>query len=489
MSKAARSVFITAFLVVVFCSSANAQKASTATAKIEIGTGNNVKISGRFVDPKGRSRAKNLSFELSNTGFNDIAANITDLELFDAAGEKIAFKTLVPGEYLAEHEIAEWRYVKDISPRKERYAAAHISWKNADLAVLMTADLLPQMTGAVDVTFETPIGWTAVADGTAGRKFTIRDTETGIIVAASDLKTQQIAAEGGGRILFATVGEWRFTDDDAAAAAKEIFASYADLFGVVPGRPVQVFVLPFPGKTPFGEWQAETRGSTITIVSSDMAFATQSVQRLHEQLRHELFHIWLPNMVNFTGGYDWFYEGFALYESLRLGLAVNRISFRDYLDTLSRAATIAGMRTDPEPLIAASNARRVGSDTNVYARGLVLAFLCDAAMLGESKGKRSVEGLLQDVFKAGSSGGAKGGSETVLEIMRKRRELRPLAEKYVAGGEPFDLSAAMKAVGLENRGEGIRVSLAVTAKPNGRQKEILDRLGYNNWRKLSPKRK
>src|SRR5690606_13068454 len=199
--------------------------------------------------------------------------------------------------------------------------------------------------------------------------------------------------------------------------------------------------------------------------------------------------IWLPNMVNFTGGYDWFYEGFALYESLRLGLAVNRISFRDYLDTLSRAATIAGMRTDPEPLIAASNARRVGSDTNVYARGLVLAFLCDAAMLGESKGKRSVEGLLQDVFKAGSSGGAKGGSETVLEIMRKRRELRPLAEKYVAGGEPFDLSAAMKAVGLENRGEGIRVSLAVTAKPNGRQKEILDRLGYNNWRKLSPKRR
>lgn len=488
MSKAARSVVLTAFLVVAFCSSANAQKVSAATAKIEIGPDNVVKISGRFADPKGRSRAKNLSFELSNAGFTDIAANITDLELFDSAGEKIAFKTLVPGEYLAEREIAEWRYSKDISPSKERYTAAHISWRNDSVAVLMTADLLPQMTGAAEVTLKLPNRWTAAADGTTGRKFTIRDTEKGIIVAGSDLRTQHIAAESGGRILFATIGEWRFTDDEAAAAAKEIFTSYAGLFGVVPERPVQVFVIPFPGKTPFGEWQAETRGNTISIVSSDMAFSTQSVQRLHEQLRHELFHIWLPNMVNFTGGYDWFYEGFALYRSLRLGLAVNRISFRDYLDTLSRAATIAGMQTDPEPLIAASNARNIGSDTNIYARGLIFAFLCDAAMLGDSKGKRSVDDVLREVFDAGR-GEANNGNETILKIMRNRPELRSVAEKYAAGREPFDLTPAMNAIGLKDRGEGIRVSLAVGEEPNGRQKEILDRLGYNNWRKLSPKRR
>src|SRR5690606_29508423 len=143
------------------------------------------------------SRPRNLSFELSAAGFNDIAANIKDLELFDAAGEKISYRTLVPGEYLAERTVAAWRYSKNISPRKERYAAAHISWRNSDLAVLMTADLLPQMTGAAEITLETPAGWSAFADGTAGRKFTIGQAEKGVIVAGKELRTQAIAAENG----------------------------------------------------------------------------------------------------------------------------------------------------------------------------------------------------------------------------------------------------------------------------------------------------
>lgn len=490
MSKAVlRWIFFPAFLSAVLCVSAMGQERAAATVTAELSANNTVKISGHFTDPGSRPRPRNLFFELSNAGFNDIAANIKDLELFDDAGEKLAYKTLVPGEYLSERTIAAWSYSKDISPRKERYAAAHISWRNADVAVLMTADLIPQMIGAVEITIKNSDGWTAVANGKSGSRFTISNAQKGVIVVGKELKAQNITVEKGGQVSFVTAGEWRFGGDEVVEMTNQIFAQYAQLFGVVPNESVQIFVLPFPMKTPFGEWQAETRGNTITIVSSDMAFATQSVQRLHEQLRHELFHIWLPNMVNFTGSYDWFYEGFALYESLRLGLAINRISFRDYLDTLSRAATIAAMQTRPEPLIAASNARRIGSDTNLYARGLVLAFLCDAAMLGESKGKRSLEDLLLDVFKAGRTGEARDGNGTVLEIMRKRPELRPLAERYVAGGEPFEFSSAMKAIGLENRGEGIRVSLAVVEKPSGRQKEILDRLGYNNWRKLSPKRR
>jgi hypothetical protein len=489
MSKAAARTMLLTAAMLAFVSAGMAQKNVGAAVTVSVGADNIVKISGRFAEPKARQRPTSLSFELSSAGFGDIAANISGLEMFDASGEKLEYRTLVPGEYLAEKEIAEWRYSKDISPRKERYAAAHISWRNADLAVLMTADLLPQMTGPTDITVEIPEGWTAAANGKSGLQFAITDVADGVIVAGAKLKTRHIATEKGGRVSFVSAGEWRFNDADAAAMTKQIFDNYAELFGVVPDVPVQIFVVPFPAKTPFGEWQAETRGNAITVVSSDMAFEMQSVQRLHEQLRHELFHIWLPNMVGFSGSYDWFYEGFALYGSLRLGVAVNRISFRDYLDTLSRAATIAAMQTHPEPLIAASNTRRIGSDTNIYARGLVLAFLCDAAMLGGSKGKRSVDDLLREVFDAGRGGDAKDGSKTVLEIMRKRPELRPIAEKYVAGGETFDLSPALNAVGLENRGEGIRVSLAVVEKPTGRQKEILDRLGYNNWRKLSPKRR
>src|SRR5690606_4634405 len=169
------------------------------------------------------SRPRNLSFELSAAGFNDIAANIKDLELFDAAGEKISYRTLVPGEYLAEREIAAWRYSKDISPRKERYAAAHISWRNSDLAVLMTADLLPQTTGSVEVTLELPDGWTVAANGKSGDKFTISEAEKGVIVAGKDLKAFDISSEKGDRVTLVTKGEWRFTDAEAAEMTAEIF--------------------------------------------------------------------------------------------------------------------------------------------------------------------------------------------------------------------------------------------------------------------------
>ena len=156
----------------------------------------------------------------------------------------------------------------------------------------------------------------------------------------------------------------------------------------------------FPSRCSVGTWEADTRGSTITIVSSDMPFKTQSLQRLHEQLRHEIFHLWIPNGVNLSGNYDWFYEGFALYQSLKVGVAVNRIRFEDMLDTLSRAYNIDSMQSQKLSLIDASKNRWNGSNTQVYARGMLVAFLCDLALLEKSKGKLSTDDLLRDLYEA-----------------------------------------------------------------------------------------
>ena len=51
----------------------------------------------------------------------------------------------------------------------------------------------------------------------------------------------------------------------------------------------------------------------------------------------------IPNDVNLSGNYDWFYEGFALYQSLKLAVGLNRIRFEDFLDTLHSVRRAVGL--------------------------------------------------------------------------------------------------------------------------------------------------
>jgi predicted metalloprotease with PDZ domain len=134
--------------------------------------------------------------------------------------------------------------------------------------------------------------------------------------------------------------QWLFSDEEAERMVSEVYKEYTKLFRQDPLSGARISLAKFPRDVKPGDWEAETRANNVTIISSDMPFKTQSLQRLHEQLRHELFHLWIPNGVNLTGNYDWFYEGFALYQSLKLAVALNRIRFEDFLDTLSRAHTI-----------------------------------------------------------------------------------------------------------------------------------------------------
>ena len=104
-----------------------------------------------------------------------------------------------------------------------------------------------------------------------------------------------------------------------------------------------------------------------------------------------MFHLWIPNGVNLTGNYDWFYEGFALYQSLKMGVAVEPDTGLTIIWIRFRGPTgsITGRKT--LSLIDASKNRWNGNNnTQIYARGMLVAFLCDLAMLEASKGKRSV---------------------------------------------------------------------------------------------------
>ena len=383
--------------------------------------------------------------------------------------------------------IGGYAYTVDLTPVGVT-SAAHISWANATGGVLMLDDLLPQSVGRnAAIQLDLPPGWRALTTETqtAPGTFSVGNVEKAVIYIGADIRNRRIPA--GDRTLdLAVSGEWLFTDAEAAEMSAAIFDAYTRQFGKLTNEPRRIFISRFPGQTRIGAWEAETRGRSVTILSADMPFKAQSIQRLHEQLRHEIFHLWVPNGVNLGGNYDWFYEGFAQYAALKTGVAANQIRFDDMLTTLAQAYNIDQVQPDRRSLIEASALRFAGANSMVYARGMLVAFLSDLAILKATKGRSSVESLLREIVERHPLAGPRtDGNAAVLAVMRGRRELAPVIDRYITGGERLDWQSFLDDAGIAAAGKAPLTKLAVRPDLNGRQKEILDKLGYNNWRKLS----
>ena len=447
-------------------------------------------ITGKFVSRGPRKNPRNLSFLNEYAGASGLGERISNVELADRDGHPIANKGFVASEYVANADIVSWKYRVNLAPLSQQSAAAHLSWIKNDIGILMLDHLLPQSNGekiAAKVKIDLPAGWTAFSakQMTATGEYDVVDVEKTSFLIGSNLREKETWVNGT-RLNLLISGEWQFSDDDASKLAAEIFADYVKIFGSASDRNFQIAIMKFPVNIATGNWEADTRGNTITITSSDMPFKSQSLQRLHEQLRHEMFHLWLPNGVNLSGNYDWFYEGFALYQSLKIGVAANRIRFDDYLDTLSRAYNIDNMQSGRNSLLEASKNRWSGSNTQVYARGMLVAFLCDLAMLEKSKGKLSVENLVRDIYqKYRGVSTRQDGNAAVLDAIRAHKELLPIVDHYVTGADKIDWRDVLVGAGIEAMTENSLTTLKVASKTGRRQKDLLDKLGYNNWRKLT----
>jgi predicted metalloprotease with PDZ domain len=117
---------------------------------------------------------------------------------------------------------------------------------------------------------------------------------------------------------------------------------------------------------------------------------------------------------------------------------------------------------------------------------MLVAFLCDLALLKESKGKRSVTNVFRRIFeKHRFPSERQDGNAAVLSIMQADAELMPIIQEFIKGSGKIDWQTELQSAGIENELGNKRTALRVTEKPTGRQKALLDKLGYNNWRKLS----
>ena len=450
-------------------------------------SGQTAKISGRIMDGFVPANKRNVVFKKTVAGNDRLAERISELELFGT--RPIAFRRLMAGEYLAEADFAEWSYRIDLKSPAGKAAAAHSSWIGQENGILMLDDLLPQFGSRGlkvfgKIRLRLPDGWSTTDSNKATLNESISmdldDVENSVVFVGRSLRSFD-GHDSSSMPRLVLSGSWQFTDNEAAAMISEIFAEYSKTLGQLPKGNFRIGILKFPDAENSGHWEAETRGRTVTILSSDMPFRTQSLQRLHEQLRHEIFHLWFPNGVNLSGDYSWFYEGFALYQSLKLGVGVNRIRFEDMLGTLARAYTIDANAKPRLPLVGDTSL----DPTVRYARGMLVAFLIDIEMLSNSKGKTDVAEVLGRIYRRYGNGGTSAdGNDAVIEALAQRA----IIDKYILGSAPIEWAEMLVNAGLVSTTNGRTASLSVAPKLNGRQKEILDRLGYNNWRKIGIKR-
>ena len=488
MSKQIRTLsFIIAVCVIIlqlfYNSSAQNLQANIKLESIEPPI---LRVEGKFSET---GTSKNWTFLNSYAGTQNLGERISDFSLVDKNGAKVAVKKLISGEYLAEDFATSFTYKIDLSRKEKISSMAHISWISDKNGLIFLDDLLPQFGKNVSakINFDLPKNLQIVGNEklSAKNSFEVVDVEKAVFYVGESWREKEI-----GNLKLLISGEWQFSETEAVEAASEILSEYRKIFGEIPNSKAQVFVLKFPAGTPHGNWEAETRGTNVVILSSDMPFKNQSIQRLHEQFRHEFFHFWMPNNLALSGNYDWFYEGFALYQSLRTGVELNRLRFEDFLDTLTRAYNLDSFQSQRKSLIEISKNRWSGANSQVYARGMLVAFLCDLTILRESKGKKSLTDVLREIYQKHQKPNKEiDGNEAVINILETRRELKIIVEKYIKGAENIAWQTDLEAFGIESIEQNSFTKLSVKTKLSGRQKDLLDKLGYNNWRKLVQKSK
>jgi predicted metalloprotease with PDZ domain len=449
-------------------------------------------VEGRFLRAIARQSDKHWWFVGSAAGAENLGARVSDLNLKDKNGGAVVLKKFIDGEYLAGTEANAWSYQINLNPSPNIPAMAHVSWISDEQGILMLDDLLPQFKAvnnqpiSAKIKFELPPEWKVISSEKRldENSFFVSNIEKAIFLVGKNWRERKISIDKTS-LNFAASGEWNFSDEEAIKMAVDIFGEYRKLFGEAPTEKAQISLVHFPKQTPFGRWEAETRGANLTVLSSDMPFKALSLQRLHEQLRHELFHLWIPNNLALTGNYDWFYEGFAVYESLKTGLQTNQIRFEDFLATLFEAYNIDNRQTPKVSLIEASKNRWNGLSAQVYSRGMIAAFLCDIALLRASKGKLAISDVFREIYnKHRVPNKPQDGNEAILKILENYRELNLITEKYIKGAEKIDWQTNLESAGIEAAVVNSFTKLTVKTKLDNRQKDLLDKLGYNNWRKI-----
>ncbi len=423
------------------------------------------------------------SFRNAYAGMNGLGERIENLSLFDVQGAEVVARKLAPGEYEAAREATKVRYELKLDPPPGTNETAHVSWLTPTRGILMPGDLLPLPLVRAKLSLSLPEQWKVATLETrnGGGQYEIEDADACIFFVGLDLRVAQTSVRGMD-VLFATAGEWAFADQDVVTIVRDVLEQHVRAVGVVARRRALILLAPFPQTSDGARWSAETRGGTVVFLSGRATSKAAALARLSVPLAHELFHLWVPNALVLSGDYDWFYEGFTVYQATRASVELGHLTFQDYLGSLARAYDIylAQRERDDLSLLDASARRWGGSGAVVYQKGMLIAALYDLSVRQNSRGKRSLEDVYRVLFnERRTSGDSRVGNAAVIAALNTVYGGSEFSKRYIESAHRLDLTNALDAFGLRLERTGARTRITVSNSPGRAQRDLLRQMGYN----------
>jgi hypothetical protein len=463
--------------VAAFSAGAKAQGVEAQIAVVSVSPPR-VKIQGRRDAP-----ATSWSFRNAHAGVLGLAERIENFSLADERESAVPARKLAAGEYEAARPATRFAYEVRLDPPADNNNAAHVSWLTESHGLLMAGDLLPLPHGRARLRVVLPGGWGGTMPPSAALGgFVVPDVESAVFLVGPNVR-RRLQKVRGSELTVAFAGGWAFEDREAAEVVAQIFNEHARSFGAAPRGEASVIIAPHPRPSAANQWSAEARGGTVMLLIGRAPTRQSALARLSAPLAHELFHLWVPNGLRLSGDYDWFYEGFAVYQALRVGVRLGHLNFNDYLDALAR--TYDGYRReaarDTLSLIDASSRRWSGSNALVYNKGALIAFLYDLELRRRTGGKRTLDDTLRELFRRNSTSAAsaEGNAAVTAALDAALGAGADFAQRHVRGVNKIDLAEELRPYGLSVTTGPARTRIEVSESLRGTQRALLRQIGYN----------
>src|ERR1051325_6864599 len=364
------------------------------------------------------------SFRDSYAGVPGLGNRIERFFLWDDSGQEIPVRKIAPGQFESARPASRLQYEVNLVPPHRATNSARVSWLNPQRGLLMLADVMPiSASGRIaSVAIRAPTSWTVYSneEERVPGTFTVANVDRAVFVFGTHLRVSHMNESGMAFDLVAD-GDWVFADADALEMARQVVKSDKEIFGAMPAKKGTLVLFPFSQPVGGREWSAETRGSTITLLIGKLTSKVAALAQLSSPLTHEFFHLWVPNALALEGDYDWFYEGFTVYQAARTAVRLGLLTFSEFLSAIAAASDDSKATVDPLSLIEASSRRFTVGASSVYAKSEVIALLYDLRLRTSGRG-RSLNNVYRKLFtesatRATSPAIKVNGNEAVTRVL------------------------------------------------------------------------
>jgi hypothetical protein len=323
-------------------------------------------------------------FRDAYAGVIGLGRRVRKFQALDTPGARNSVRELAPGHYELGASASSVSYEVDLSPPSRAADAAFVSWLTKERGILRLSDLLPvrnvqpgSAAADVELRINRPAGWGEYSDNevTALRAYRYSDPDSAIIIVGKNVR-RSVRNESGNLFKLLVDGAWAFSDEEAMDTLLKLIRLHSEL-GALPCTQVTLVLSTFPaGAISANTWSAETRGCNVVVLMGQTPSRVGALAQLGNALTHEVFHLWIPNGVALSGDYDWFYEGFTMYQAARAAVRLGLVTWPEFLNAIARAydGSMATTNTQPLSLIDASKQRWTIGAPSVYSKAMVVAF-------------------------------------------------------------------------------------------------------------------